>query len=66
MQSIIAVCTIAVVTGFDIQNAVEVRTPSGWVRGYEENYEKGQLYRFIKIPYAQPPIEDCVFVKQDQ
>lgn len=63
MQSIIAVCTIAVVTGFDIQNVVEVRTPSGWVRGYEENYEKGQLYRFIKIPYAQSPIGELRFRK---
>lgn len=63
MQSVIAICMVAIVTGFNIQNAVEVRTPSGWVRGYEENYKNGQLYRFIKIPYAESPIGELRFRK---
>ena len=44
-------------------NVVEVKTPSGWVRGYEENYAQGQVYRFIKVPFAQPPVGDLRFQK---
>lgn len=49
--------------GLDIVNVVEVRTPFGWVRGYEENHDGRQMYRFIKIPYAQPPLGDLRFHK---
>jgi carboxylesterase type B len=49
--------------GSDIVYVVEVRTPSGWVRGYEENHIDDQMYRFIKIPYAQPPVGDLRFHK---
>ncbi|XP_061177111.1 carboxylesterase 1C-like [Saccostrea echinata] len=49
--------------GSDIVNVVEVKTPSGWVRGYEELHDDGQVYRFVKIPYAQPPIGDLRFQK---
>ncbi|XP_062619060.1 carboxylesterase 1C-like [Saccostrea cucullata] len=49
--------------GSDIVNVVEVKTPSGWVRGYEELLDGGQVYRFVKIPYAQPPIGDLRFQK---
>ncbi|XP_048755006.2 carboxylesterase 1C-like isoform X2 [Ostrea edulis] len=55
--------TIFTVKGADVINAVEVNTPSGWVRGYEENYEKGQVYRFVKIPFAQPPTGNLRFQK---
>ncbi|XP_062569928.1 bile salt-activated lipase-like [Saccostrea cucullata] len=47
----------------EIINAVEVKTPSGWVRGYEENYDNGQVYRFIKIPFAKPPLGKLRFQK---
>ncbi|XP_061179963.1 bile salt-activated lipase-like [Saccostrea echinata] len=46
-----------------IRNVVEVKTQSGWVRGYEENYDNGQVYRFIKIPFAQPPLGKLRFQK---
>jgi carboxylesterase type B len=51
------------VKGNDVINAVEVNTPSGWVRGYEENHKKGQMYRFVQIPFAQPPIGNLRFQK---
>ncbi|XP_062619323.1 carboxylesterase 1C-like [Saccostrea cucullata] len=49
--------------GSDVINVVEVKTPSGWVRGYEEIHDEGQLYRFVKIPFAQPPLGDLRFQK---
>ncbi|XP_061177009.1 acetylcholinesterase-like [Saccostrea echinata] len=49
--------------GSDVINVVEVMTPSGWVRGYEELHNEGQVYRFVKIPYAQPPLGDLRFRK---
>lgn len=58
-----AIVNLVIVTGFSIQNVVEVKTPSGWVRGYEENYEQGEVYRFIKIPYAKPPVGELRFQK---
>uniref|UniRef100_A0A8W8J4H2 Carboxylic ester hydrolase n=1 Tax=Magallana gigas TaxID=29159 RepID=A0A8W8J4H2_MAGGI len=60
---VVAVCMVAFVEGSSIQNVVEVRTPSGWVRGYEEIYKEEQVYRFIKIPYAQPPVGELRFQK---
>lgn len=60
---LLAIFSVVTVQGSGIQNVVEVRTPSGWVRGYEENYEEGQVYRFIKIPYAQPPVRELRFQK---
>ncbi|XP_062586567.1 carboxylesterase 1C-like [Saccostrea cucullata] len=55
--------TISIALETEIKNAVEVKTPSGWVRGYEENLEDGQVYRFIKIPFAQPPLGKLRFQK---
>ncbi|XP_048755017.2 acetylcholinesterase-like [Ostrea edulis] len=57
------VLMLSSVEGTEVINAVEVNTPSGWVRGYEENYENKQLYRFVKIPFAQPPIGKLRFQK---
>jgi carboxylesterase type B len=54
---------ISATIGNDVINAVEVKTPTGWVRGYEENYDEGQVYRFVKIPFAQPPIGKLRFQK---
>jgi carboxylesterase type B len=57
----VGACLGMLVLGSDIINVVEVRTPSGWIRGYEENHTVGQMYRFIKIPYAQPPVGNLRF-----
>eukprot|EP00105_Crassostrea_gigas_P028123 XP_011449674.1 PREDICTED: carboxylesterase 1C [Crassostrea gigas] len=61
--SLIALITFLLVRGTRTLNITDVKTPSGWVRGYEENYESGQVYRFIKIPYAEPPIGELRFQK---
>lgn len=45
----------------DVVNAVEVKTTSGWVRGYEENFDDGKVFRFVKIPFAKPPIGELRF-----
>lgn len=55
--NIIALISVAsLVKGNDVVNAVEVKTTSGWVRGYEENFDDGKVFRFVKIPFAKPPI----------
>eukprot|EP00105_Crassostrea_gigas_P036829 XP_019920977.1 PREDICTED: fatty acyl-CoA hydrolase precursor, medium chain isoform X1 [Crassostrea gigas] len=46
----------SLVKGDDVVNAVEIKTTSGWVRGYEENFDDGKVFRFVKIPFAKPPI----------
>nr|XP_022310060.1 carboxylesterase 1C-like isoform X2 [Crassostrea virginica] len=51
------------VKGNDIVNAVEVKTPSGWIRGYEEKIEDDLMYKFLKIPYAKPPVGQLRFQK---
>ncbi|XP_048755012.2 carboxylesterase 1C-like [Ostrea edulis] len=61
--AMLLVLMLSLVEGTEVINAVEVNTPSGWVRGYEENYENGQVYRFVKIPFAQPPIGKRRFQK---
>ncbi|XP_062619093.1 acetylcholinesterase-like [Saccostrea cucullata] len=59
----IGLCMVSFAFGSDVINVVEVMTPSGWVRGYEELHDVGQVYRFVKIPYAQPPIGNLRFEK---
>lgn len=61
--ALIGVDLVTPLLSSDIVNLVEIKTPSGWVRGYEEIYDDGETYRFIKIPYAQPPIGDLRFQK---
>ena len=51
------------VRGSDVRNVVEVKTPTGWVRGYEEMVDDKQVIRFIQIPYAQPPVGELRFQK---
>ncbi|XP_061177010.1 liver carboxylesterase B-1-like [Saccostrea echinata] len=64
MKSIsFGICLVMFAFGSDVINVVEVKTPSGWVRGYEELYNETQVYRFIKIPYAEPPIGNLRFKK---
>ncbi|XP_061176337.1 acetylcholinesterase-like [Saccostrea echinata] len=59
----VVICVVTFAFGSDVINVVEIKTPSGWVRGYEELHNEGQVYRFVKIPYAQPPVGDLRFQK---
>ncbi|XP_061179962.1 carboxylesterase 1C-like [Saccostrea echinata] len=63
IMMVVLLSTISKAFETDVINAVEVKTPSGWVRGYEENFDDGQVYRFIKIPFAQPPLGKLRFQK---
>ena len=64
VHHIIALISMAwLVIGNDIRNAVEVKTPSGWVRGYEEKVDKDVMYKFLKIPFAKPPVGKLRFQK---
>lgn len=55
------ILVVSLVKGDDVVNAVEVKTTSGWVRGYEENFDDGKVFRFVKIPFAKPPIGELRF-----
>nr|XP_022305464.1 liver carboxylesterase-like [Crassostrea virginica] len=58
-----SVLLASLVKGDDIINAVEVKTPSGWVRGYEEKLDDSQIFKFLKIPFAKPPVGQLRFQK---
>ena len=58
-----SVLLASLVKGDDIINAVEVKTPSGWVRGYEEKLDDNQVFKFLKIPFAKPPVGQLRFQK---
>lgn len=48
----------------DGHQSVVIETPSGPVRGYHEALDDNlYVHRFIKIPYAQPPLGDLRFQK---
>lgn len=48
----------------DGHQSVVIETPSGPVRGYHEALHDGlYVHRFIKIPYAHPPLGDLRFKK---
>lgn len=48
----------------DGHQSVVIETPSGPVRGYHEALHDGlYVHRFIKIPYANPPLGDLRFKK---
>nr|XP_022307375.1 carboxylesterase 5A-like isoform X3 [Crassostrea virginica] len=54
---------VSIVKGVNVTNAIEVETPSGWVKGYNITTEEGQMTRFVQIPYAQPPVGNLRFKK---
>ena len=58
-----SVLLASLVKGDDIINAVEVKTPSGWVRGYEEKLDDNHVFKFLKIPFAKPPVGQLRFQK---
>lgn len=48
----------------DSHQSIVIETPSGPVRGYHEALDNNRyVHRFIKIPYAHPPIGDLRFKK---
>lgn len=47
------ILVVFLVKGDDVVNVVEVKIMLGWVRGYEENFDDGKVFRFVKILFVK-------------
>lgn len=47
------ILVVLLVKGNDVVNVVEVNMMLGWVRGYEENFDDGKVFRFVKILFVK-------------
>lgn len=47
------ILVVFLVKGDDVVNVVEVKMMLGWVRGYEENFDDGKVFRFVKILFVK-------------
>lgn len=55
------ILVVFLVKGDDVVNVVEVKIMLGWVRGYEENFDDGKVFRFVKILFVKFLIGEFCF-----